>query len=146
MMTKVSGPIRCELIEGDSRYIRHTEPWSFYSDVLGDWCDAPTGFVNDTESVPVVRGTNREAGAGHDLLCRSDFMTREKKISPTKWQAARVFLELQEFYDEKESGNWFNRTWDWIRRTGKTGVVIVAWGYWHKFKVSATYEEITNGG
>ncbi len=146
-VTQVSGPIRCELIEGDPRYIRHTEPWSFYSDVLGDWCDAPTGFVNDTESVPLFRGSNREAGAGHDLLCRSDFTTRDKKIALSKWQAAKVFDELQAFYDEKESGNWLNRSWDWFARGFKTGVVAFVppfiCDYWHKFKVNATYEEIT---
>lgn len=141
--TTVSGPIRCELIEGDPRYIRHTEPWSFYSMILGDWCDAPTGFVNDTESVPVIRGSNREAGAGHDLVCRSDFETREKNIRPTKWQAAKVFEELQDYYDEQESGNWLNRGWDWICRKVKTGVVVMAWGYWRRFNVLATYEEMT---
>ena len=142
-MTQVSGSIKCELIEGDPRYIRHLEPWSFFSDVLNDWCDAPTLFVNDTESVPIIRGTNREAGAGHDLVCRSNFKTRKKGIVPTKTQAARVFLELQEFYDQKESGNIFNRGWDWIRRYFKTGIVMAAWGYWHQYKVMATYEEMT---
>jgi hypothetical protein len=141
-VTQVSGSIKCELIEGDPRYIRHTGPWSFYSDVLDDWCDAPAGFVNDTESVPLFRGSNREAGVGHDLVCRSDFKTREKGITPTKYQAAQVFWEIQDYYDEKESGNWLNRSWDWIKRYVKTGVVVVAWGYWHKFKVTATYEEI----
>lgn len=143
MQVTTSGPIRCELIEGDPRYIRHTEPWSFYSEVLGDWCDAPAGFVNDTESVPIVRGSNREAGAGHDLLCRVDFKTRDKGITPTKWQAAKVYFEIQDFYDEKESGNWLNRAGNWISRKVKTGVVIVWLGYWHKFNVLASYEEMT---
>lgn len=144
--TQVSGPIRCELIEGDPRYIRHTEPWSFFSVIVDDWCDAPAGFVNDTESIPLFRGSDREAGAGHDLVCRSDFQTREKKITPTKAQAADIFYELQDFYDEKETGNFFNRSWDWICRQVKTAMVAYVpsfiCDYWHKFKVNATYEEI----
>ncbi len=152
--TQISGPIRCELILGDPRYVRNIGTWSFYSVVMGDWCDAPDGFVHDTESVPVVKGSNREAGAGHDLACRSDFKTREKQLTPTKLQAARIYLELQRFFDAFERRRWKsstwqhwlidqpNRFWDFIKRGGKSAFVSVFPGYFHRYKVSATYDEM----
>jgi hypothetical protein len=157
-LTQVLGSIKCELIFGDPRYIRHIAPWSFYSTVVDDWCDAPTGFVNDTESVPFVRGSNRESGAGHDLTCRTNFVTREKKISPTKLQSARIYLELQKYFDAMERKRWDNSTWkvwakdqpnrflDFVTRYGKAGFVAVCpdFVYWHKYTVEATYEEMSN--
>jgi len=142
-MTEVRGSIKIEIIPGDARYVRFLEVWSFYSDVVEDWCDGPKGFICDLESVPLIKGTNPEAGAGHDLVSRKDFKTRKKKITPTKTQAAAIYRELQYYFDQKESGNWFNRSWDWIRRGFKVGVVWAWPGYWHKFPVMATYEEIT---
>jgi len=154
-LTQISGPIRCEFILGDPRYVRNIEKWSFYSTVVDDWCDAPSEFVHDTESVPIVTGSNREAGTGHDLTCRSDFITREKKISPTKLQSARIYLELQRHFDRLERKQWKsskwqdwaldqpNRLWDLFKRGGKTAIVIVVPGYFHKHKVMATFEEMS---
>ncbi len=96
-----------------------------------------------SRTCPLSKGSNREAGAGHHLVCRKNFETRVKKITPTKWQAAKVFDELQAHYDEKESGNWMNRGFDWFKRFFKTGVVTVCPGYFHKHNVEATYEELT---
>lgn len=152
--TQVPGPIRCELIFGDPRYIRHIGIWSFFSTVVADWCDAPDGFVHDKESVPVVSGSNRESGTAHDLASRYDFVTREKKISPTKLQAARIYLELQRYFDDMERRRWKYSTWrdwladqpdrilDFLKRGGKTAIVIVVPGYFHRHSVSATYKEI----
>lgn len=149
--TQVSGPIRCEFIPYDNRYVKNTEAWSFYSTVVRDWCDAPAGFVHDTESVPIIRGTNREAGAGHDLVCRYDFVTRQKGLSPTKLQAARIYLELQRYFDgiRRDSGlrqdrlrECLSRGGERIKRGVKTAIVIVAPGYWRRHKVAATYEEL----
>ena len=56
--------------------------------------------------------------------------------------AAKVYLEFQGYFDEMESGNWINRFWDWISRGVKTAVVWIAPGYFHKFPVKASYEEI----
>jgi hypothetical protein len=137
-MADVIGSIVIEIIPGDAKFVRLIQPFNFRSDVLGRWCTIPAGFVFDLESVPLLRGTNPEAGAIHDYLCRID---SDPVVS--KWTAARVYEEFQAFYDQKESGNIFNRAWDWIRRIVKTGVVAVAPGYFHRHKVMATYEEMT---
>lgn len=151
----VNDSIKIERIPGDCRFVRFLAPWSFYSEVVKDWCDGPKGFVYDEESVPLIKGSNHEAGAGHDLACRSDFETREKHIRPTKWQAAKIYLEIQEHFDALERLKWkyvkwhkwagdqVNRGWDWTRRYVKTGVVIAAPGYFHKFRVLSSYEEIS---
>ena len=86
------------------------------------------------------------AGVGHALVCRTNFKTRNKGITPTKWQAAKVYDELQAYYDEKETGNVLNRSGDWFKRLFKTGVVAVWMGYYHKHNVEATYEEMTGNG
>lgn len=136
-MTDVKGSIKIEIIPGDYRYVRLLEDFHFYSDVLGRWCCIPAGFVFDLESVPLLRGTNPEAGAIHDYVCRID-----SDPVCSKTVAAQVYLEFQGFYDQKESGNIFNRAWDWFTRGLKTSVVWVAPGYFHEFTVAATYEEI----
>jgi len=141
MATQVKGSVKTEFILGDPRYNRLTEDWEFYSDILGCWNKAPKGFVNDAESVPLFKGTNIEAGIAHDLVCRTNFKTADGKPI-TKWIAAKVYLELQYYFDHMESGNVFNRVWDWVSRGVKTSVVIVWPGYWHKFNIEATYEEI----
>jgi hypothetical protein len=130
-------PLKVELIPGDSRYVCTTKEFPFRSAILDMWCEIPVGFIFDLESVPLLRGSNPEAGAVHDYLCRID-----SRPVVTKWQAAQVYFDIQDYFDEKESGNWINRGWDWICRQVKTGVVIVAPGYFHKYKVMATYEEI----
>ena len=136
-MTEVRDSIKIEIIPGDYRYVRLLEDFHFYSDILGRWCCIPKGFVFDLESIPLIRGTNPEAGAGHDYLCRKDSDPVVDKIT-----AAKVYLELQDYFDMKETGNIFNRAWDWIRRGVKIGFVAVWPGYFHKFPVMATYEEI----
>jgi len=137
-MTEVRGSIKIEIIPGDARFVRLLEDFHFYSDILGRWCCISKGFVFDLESVPLLRGTNPEAGAVHDYVCRID-------SDPVcdKTTAARVYLEFQGYYDKMETGNWFNRGWDWFRRGFKVSVVWIAPGYFHKFPVMATYEEIT---
>lgn len=136
-MTDTINSIKVEIIPGDYRYVRVLKNWKFYSDVLGRWCRIPAGFVFDLESVPLLKGTNPEAGAVHDYVCRID-----SDPVCTKTQAARIYLEFQRYYDNKESGA-INRAWDGVRRLVKTAVVWVAPFYFHKFKVLATYEEIT---
>ncbi len=134
----VNETAKIEFIPENQRFVRLLDDFDFYSDVLGCWSKAPVGFVCDLESVPLIRGTNPEAGIIHDLVCRSDFKPEIGKID-----AGKIYLEAQGYYDQKESGNVFNRLWDWFRRGFKTSVVWVAPGYWHKFPVMATYEELT---
>jgi hypothetical protein len=137
MNTTVYNSMKTELILGDYRFVRLLEDFTFYSTILGEWCTIPRGFVFDLESVPLLRGTNPESGGVHDYLCRIDSDPVVDKLT-----AAKVYFEFQGYFDEKESGNIFNRLWDWMRRTVKTGVVMLVPGYFHKYKVMATYEEL----
>jgi hypothetical protein len=137
--TFVPRSIRIERILGDPKHVRLLENFWFYSACLGRWCCIEKGFVYDEESVPILSGTNPEAGAIHDYFSRSN-----SDPVVDKKTAARIYEEFQAYYDEMESGNWLNRAWDWIRRTVKSAVVAVTpWPrYFHKYRVEATYEEI----
>jgi hypothetical protein len=138
MKTAVIGAMRCEFVPGDYRFVRLLDPLRFCSVVLGCRCEVPAGFVFDLESAPLLRGTNPESGLIHDYLCRTDSVP-----VVTKQRAASVYAEFQAYYDEQESGNWFNRAWDWIRRGAKTLAVRLAPGYFHRHAVGATYEEMS---
>jgi Protein of unknown function (DUF1353). len=143
MVTDVRDSIKIEILPECHQYFRLLDDFHFYSDVLARWCCIPAGFIFDLESVPFIRGTNPEAGAIHDYLCRTD---SDPVVSKTV--AAQVYLEFQRFYDGKEKEkleieDWLNHAWDWIRRGVKTGIVWIAPGYFHKFKAMATYEEIS---
>ena len=137
LKTVVIGSAKIEFCPENHRYVRLLADLEFYSQVCG-WGKAPEGFVCDLESVPLLKGTNPESGIIHDLVCRKDFLP-----AITKLQAAKIYLEFQEYYDARESGNVFNRAWDWLRRGFKSGVVWVAPGYWQKYPVMATYEDLT---
>jgi hypothetical protein len=132
--------MKIEIIPGDPRYVRLTQSFQFYSAILKCWSKIPHGFVFDLESIPLLRGSNPEAGGIHDYLCRID-----STPVVTKWVAARVYCEFQAYYDEMESGNIFNRALDAVCRWGKSGFVAVypSCLYWHKYKVMASYEEIS---
>jgi hypothetical protein len=134
-MTSIKGSIKIERIPGDCQFVRLLDDFTFYSDVLNRSCTIPKGFIYDEESVPLIKGTNPEAGAIHDYLCRTD---SDPVVS--KSIAADVYQEFQDHFDQKESGNIFNRIWDKIRRFVKTSVVKLAPGYWHQYPVMATYE------
>lgn len=135
-MVKFITPLIYEDI--DSKYVRLTEPFIFESDVLrkngfDSRVEVPAEFVCDLESVPRIpiiyslyAGTSKKGGVGHDYLCRIDSIpVVSKKI------AAQVYLEIME-----TRGN------PWRRRIVKYYVVRVAWGYYHKLTVGASYEEI----
>ncbi|MCK9437462.1 MAG: DUF1353 domain-containing protein [Synergistaceae bacterium] len=111
----------------DYKYSRLLAPYRYKSTVLGCTVTVPKGFVYDHESVPIIKGTSHRGGLIHDYLCRID-----SKPVVTKKQAADVYLEVMEFRENP-----------WWRRYVKYWVVRFAFGYFHKFKVMATYEEIT---
>jgi len=134
-MTATYGNIKIERLNG-TRFVRLLFPFKFHSDILGRGCTIPRGFIYDEESVPVLKGTNPEAGAIHDYLCRKD-----SDPVCTKEMAAAVYLEFQTYYDGMERGC-MNAAWDWIRRRFKRDVVLVAPGYFHKHKVMATFEDM----
>jgi len=141
--TFVPRSIKAEHILGDARYQRLLEDFWFYSARLNRWCCIPRGFIYDQESVPFLRGTNPEAGAIHDYLCRSN-----SDPIVTKAEAAEIYREFQRYFDRLETRkamfwHYTNRIFDKIKRVVKTDVVHVAWGYYHKFIIAASYEEIT---
>jgi hypothetical protein len=65
----------------------------------------------------------------------------------TKKQAAKVYLEVMACRDGlPDRGTTFGAINLFIRRWIKYGVVRVWPGYFHRHKVSATYEEMAGGG
>jgi len=118
--------IKEELID-NYKYFRLLAPYRYKSAILGCMITVPKGFVYDKESVPIIKGTSHRGGLIHDYLCRIDSVP-----VVTKRQAADVYLEVMTF-----RGN------AWLRRYVKYWVVRVAFGYFHKLRVKATYEEIT---
>lgn len=142
MKTTVIGSLQIERIPGDPRFVRTTSPLRFYTEVLGRWGEIPIGFVMDEESVPLLKGSNPEAGAIHDYYSRED---SDPVVSKTV--AAEIYEEFQAYYDSREKkkspvSHWLNRAWDWIARRGKTATVRVWPGYFHKHKVAANYSEM----
>lgn len=117
-------------------------PFIFESDKLKEAnlqyrVEVPAGFVFDEESVPWVRGTNKRGGTAHDYLCRSDSVPLV-----TKALAASVYLEIMAYTYEITDRSYWQHFKDFTRRWFKWGVVYVAPGYFHKFKVTATCKEI----
>jgi hypothetical protein len=123
----------------DGVYSQLKESFEFYSAVLG--CDIyiPEGFITDFESVPVLRTTSKRAGVIHDYLCRIDAYP-----SVPKQLAARVYHEAMACRDRLyySQSPWYIRTKLFCYRWIKSSVVRVAWGYWKKHKVMASYAEI----
>lgn len=135
MKTTVKGTIKIERIPG-TKYVRLIAKFWFYSVILKRWCCIPAGFIYDEESVPVLKGTNPEAGAIHDYLCRFDSDPIVDQVT-----AAKVYDEFQDYYNGMDKG-WFDTIWDFIKRHIKTDAVIVAQGYFHKLPVMATLEQV----
>jgi hypothetical protein len=136
-MTRVPKSMKTEFIPGDCKFVRLLEDFHVCSDVLNRWIIVPAGFVFDLESVPLLRGSNPEAGCAHDYLCRKDSIP-----VVSSWVAAQVYFEVQDYFDKQESGM-INCIWDWIRRYAKCSAVVIATPtYFHKHKVGDTYEDI----
>jgi hypothetical protein len=113
----------------DSRYFRLHEPLAYYSDLLSDVIVVPKGFVYDHESVPIFKGTCNHAGAIHDYVCRKDNAFAGKI---TMQMAADIYKEAM-----IARGN------PWMRRFIKSNFVRLNWcGFWHRWSVKSTYEEI----
>ena len=141
--------------EYDHKYVEFFCNFAIHSDVLGGWIIFPIRFVCDRESTPFVKGTSIRGGYGHDLLCRTDadkFIIMDNGGSVpkiTKKLAADVYLEIMSrrysLKLETYSGimKQIKRLDLFARRYGKYGVVRVWPGYFHKFPVLASYEEIT---
>jgi len=138
-MTKILTP----LINRDINYKYSCihEPFQVESDILKCTITVPAGFVHDYESVPLIKGTSKRGGVIHDYLCRTD---SDPVVS--KKVAANVYLEVMKCRDgrsDKETD--FKKFSLWWRRWLKWAVVMVAWGYFHKHNVMATFEEMSKG-
>jgi hypothetical protein len=155
-MTCIYTPLRTECLD-NTKWFRLIEPFVFDSSVLRKYglrsrIEGPAGFVYDFESIPFFRGSNIRAGTAHDILCR-------KNVCPgiTKAIAAEVYFEIMEYCNlidvgrfEKEDHPWIPDPIvtpvvifrDWTKRWFKWGVVRVWPGYWQKFDLMATAEEI----
>jgi len=141
-MTQIFTPLITENIDNE-RFVRLTAPFIFESDELKKFglqsrVEVPVAFVQDFESVPLVRGSNKRGGTAHDYLCRKDSVP-----VVTKSQAAAVYLEIMAYTYAISDRSWWQRFKDFNIRWFKWGVVRVAPDYFHKHKVMATCEEIT---
>jgi len=121
----------------DSKYYRLHKSLKYRSDMLGT-ITVPKGFIYDHESVPLIKGTSNRAGCIHDYLCRFD-----SKPIVTKSEAATVYFEAMECIDGTREDQGYGRSFDrWWRRWVKSFAVRVAIGYFHRFSVKSTYEEL----
>ena len=123
----------------DNKLVRFHAPFRYYSAILEREIEIPTGFVCDLESVPLVKATSKRAGGIHDYLCRKNSVPIVSKAI-----AAAVYKEAQECKDVIVQKGIFDKFNKWVRRQIKTGVVRIAWGYYHRYMVDATAEELTN--
>jgi len=100
------------------KYSMLTKDWYVISNIIGEFM-VPYGFIFDWESVPVLRGTCKVGGLGHDYLSRIDSVPRVSKK-----KAADVYMEIMKY-----------RNNPWVRRNIKYNTVRVFPGYFHKLNV-----------
>jgi hypothetical protein len=142
-MTRIFTPLVTVNID-NSKYVALHEPFVFESDVLKNaglkyHIEGPIGFVYDFESIPWIRGTNKRGGTAHDIVCR-------KNVVPgiTKAIAAAVYFEIMEYcYAIDCQRDQTQKVIDWGRRWFKWAVVYVWPGYFQKYELMATCEEIS---
>jgi hypothetical protein len=97
-----------------------------------------TGFVQDFESMPIVRGRNKRGGTVHDY-----FSCFDSDPVVTKEQAADLYAEMNKYTDSIDHGRGvFTKIYDWMRRSSKAGVVRIWPGFFHRRSVFATCKEI----
>jgi len=146
-MTQVYSTLCVSYFPGDSRHCRFIMPFSAVSNIVGKF-SIPVDFICDFESVPVIKGTNNEAGAVHDYFSRYNSIPVVSKLI-----CARLYLEFQAYYDALERPIWSMgkvkyildipcRAWDFVRRWVKTGIVLCAPGYFHRLSVEASYDQV----
>lgn len=146
MKTRILSPYITEIILGSDRYVRLAADFGFYSEILGCEVWFPKGMVVDNESMPgPLRSDCPVAGGGHDGLCRKNSVP-----VVTKRQAADVYFELLDHIyslNDKESNGikkWTtNFKESWLKHI-KWAIVSCWPGYFHKFNIESTYEEITS--
>jgi hypothetical protein len=125
------------------RFVQLIQPFIYESDLL-ESCGLnprvviPTGFVQDFESLPLIRGRNIRGGTVHDYFCRYD-----SEPVVTKQQAADLYQEMNEYTDSIDHNRGLLiKFYDWIRRELKVLVVRI-WPFgFHAHSVMATGKEI----
>ena len=113
-MTEFITPLEVRELVGTYRQL--ISDFVFESDIVGK-VTVPASFVCDYESIPLIRGSSKRAGVGHDFLYRSDSVPVVSKAT-----ADKVYLELMEY-----------RGVSWWRRTIKYNAVkFFGRGSYHK--------------
>lgn len=146
-MTQVLSTLCVEFFSGDPKRCRFIKAFNAVSEIVGAF-SIPVGFICDFESVPVIKGTNNEAGAVHDYFSRYNSIPVVSKLV-----CARLYLEFQTYYDSLERPAWSgnegkyildipSRFWDFVRRWVKTVAVLCAPLYFHRLPVEATYDQV----
>lgn len=135
-MTAIKGLPQLEPIPG-TKLKRLTKDFWFYSVIICRWECIEAGFVYDEESTP-WRGENPISGLIHDFLSRKD------SVDVSKYVAAKVYKEFQEYEDGLYKRKWYTKWHDFIWRNIKAGFVAICPDpvYWHKYSIYATVEEM----
>lgn len=153
-MTYILTPLRLEYI--DNRWKRLLAAFIAESDVLKKYglksrIEIPPRFVNDGESIPLFRGSDRE-GLIHDFVSRIGAV-----FGITKAIGAEVYREFLFYCDRIDTERFksSNHPWipdpavvpvvktkDWAKRWVKWSLVRIWLGYWQKFEIMATPEQI----
>lgn len=125
------------------RFEQLMQPFIYESDLLKEAglkyrVTIPAGFVQDFESLPLVRGRNVRGGVVHDYF---SCINSEPVVS--KWMAADLYAEMNAYTDAIDHGRGtITKIYDWMRRSFKSGVVRFWPGFFHKRLVEATCLEI----
>jgi len=141
-MTAIYTPLMIQDLD-NRRFNQLVAPFIFQSDVLAcadlkSHVTIPAGFVQDLESVPIVRGTNARGGLAHDYLSRID-----SDPVVTKAIAAAVYFEIMRYcYTLDTHRGWFQSAVEYSQAWIKWGVVRMAWGYFHVHYVGDTADDI----
>jgi len=141
-MTRILSEYHVRRLDND-RFVQMTAPFRFKSDELekagfSPYVEIPVGFVQDEESVPLIRGRNKRGGGVHDYYSRHDSVP-----VVTKALAAEIYFELNAYCDLIDHNrNALIKAKDWLRRWSKYAVVYVWPGYFHRWSVFATPQEI----
>lgn len=128
----------------NDRFVQLVTPFIYESDLLKKEglkyrVEIPVGFVQDFESIPIVRGRNKRGGTVHDY-----FSCYDSDPIVTKWMAANLYSEMNAYTDSIDHGRgFFTKIKDWLRRNTKSGVVRIWPGFFHKRSVFATCKKIT---
>ena len=127
---------------GDSRYYKLHEVLDFWSDKFSRHFKAPIGFVNDRESVPIIKGTSNRAGVMHDLVCRKEFDLSQSECADLYFECMES-VDIEKYKLDDGKCRQFRRFDKWWRRWVKSSVVRLPLNFYHKFSINATYEEIS---